>query len=124
MTDANRKRNIAAEVERGRESVTIIGINTISEDALCGVMAEMRKLGPPTIRVLLHEGKLYAIEGTHRLAAAKKLRRRPTVVIVADDTTDAGVVVPVEYAKGTQTVSDLRATYVDGHNEIAPTFKF
>ena len=49
------------------------------------VIAEMILTGAPTIRVTEFEGKLFAIEGSHRLAAAHKMGLEPKLVIMEED---------------------------------------
>jgi ParB-like chromosome segregation protein Spo0J len=44
----------------------------------------MRELGAPTIRAILVGEVLYAIDGSHRLAAAHALGIDPVIDIVAD----------------------------------------
>lgn len=100
----------------------IQGIQTLSDPDVRSVAREMERLGPPTIRAILSGGRLYAIEGTHRLAAAQSLGLQPTIVVVADDDTDAGVVVRVGFgANADQTVAQLRATFATD-NPCAPSF--
>jgi PadR family transcriptional regulator PadR len=50
-----------------------------------GVLEEMRELGPPTIRCVEFRGQLYALEGSHRLAAAWALELCPILDIVEPD---------------------------------------
>jgi hypothetical protein len=57
---------------------------------------------------------------THRLEAAKRLGLRPTIVIVADDTADPETIIPDVYAKRSQTVRELRATFVDYLADVIP----
>ena len=52
------------------------------------VVAEMRQVGPPTIRVMDHGGSLCATEGSHRLAAAHHLGVVPKLVIEVPDAAD------------------------------------
>lgn len=49
------------------------------------VMDEMEITGAPTIRVIEFEDKLFAIEGSHRLAAAYYLELEPKLVIMEED---------------------------------------
>lgn len=48
-----------------------------NDGRLADVIADMHKLGAPTIRVVRFDGNLIAIEGSHRLAAAQLLGIRP-----------------------------------------------
>ena len=60
---------------------------------LADVVDDMKKFGPPSIRCLsLEDGSLLAIEGSHRLNAAKILDIDPIIVIVDPDEylTDGG----------------------------------
>ena len=52
---------------------------------LAEVTTEMRRLGPPTIRCVRYGDDLYALEGSHRLAAAHHLNLWPIVVEEAAD---------------------------------------
>ena len=104
--------------------MTIVGINTVSDDVLRGVMSEMERLGPPKIRAIRHRGLLYAIEGTHRLEAAKRLRLLPVVQVIADDSTDPEFTVHDVFKAGDRkSVEQLRATFLPDDN-IRPTFEF
>ncbi len=60
----------------------IISIHEVDQAKLAGVMAEMATLGSPTIRAVEYGGQLVAIEGVHRLAAAKRLGVAVNVEIV------------------------------------------
>ena len=52
---------------------------------LADVISEMRLAGPPTIRVLEYKGKLFAVEGSHRLAAAHYLELIPKLIVLTPD---------------------------------------
>lgn len=52
------------------------------------VLNEMIRRGPPVIKCIEWRGSLYAIEGSHRLAAAHYLGYVPIVDIVDQDWTD------------------------------------
>ena len=45
------------------------------------VAAEMEKIGPPSIRVVNWRDEFFAVEGSHRLAAAHALGLVPNVII-------------------------------------------
>jgi hypothetical protein len=49
------------------------------------VVAEMRQIGAPTLRVMDHRGALMATEGSHRLAAAHHLGIVPKLVVEVSD---------------------------------------
>lgn len=52
------------------------------EDGHLGeVIDDMKLAGPPTIRVVKFQDEFYALEGSHRLAAAHYLGLNPKVVI-------------------------------------------
>lgn len=55
------------------------------DDHLGVVIDEMKLTGAPTIRVIEFEDKLFAIEGSHRLAAAHHLELEPKLVIMEED---------------------------------------
>jgi len=46
------------------------------------VVDEMKLTGPPTIRVVEFDGGFFAVEGSHRLAAAFHLGMQPKVVVM------------------------------------------
>lgn len=52
------------------------------------VVAEMRELGAPTIKVVEWRGDYFAIEGSHRLCAAYHLGVTPNVVVEDQDRHD------------------------------------
>lgn len=49
------------------------------------VVDEMKLTGPPTIRVIEFEDGFYAVEGSHRLAAAFHLGLEPKIVVLPQD---------------------------------------
>lgn len=105
--------------------VTVIGCNTVSDTIVRGVMREMQQLGPPRIRVLRQGAELHAIEGTHRLEAAKRLGICPVIVVVADDSTDGGAVIADVYEPPkTKTVRELRATHIESATHIRHSVTF
>jgi hypothetical protein len=55
-----------------------------NEQKLESIKAEMRKVGPPTIRVVRYSGYYMAIEGCHRLTAAAELGFIPVLVVLAE----------------------------------------
>lgn len=52
---------------------------------LAEVLQEMRVLGAPTIRVIERDGLFFALEGSHRLAAAHELGIEPNLVVLTPD---------------------------------------
>lgn len=55
-----------------------------------GIVADMRRLGPPTLRAVYYGG-FHALEGSHRLAAAHYLWLTPTLIIEPLDAPDDGL---------------------------------
>ncbi len=49
------------------------------------VIAEMREMGRPTIRAVEYDGDYFAVEGSHRLAAAHYLKLTPELRILKQD---------------------------------------
>ena len=64
---------------------TIYSIHGTDEDRLAEVIADMRKLGAPTIEVVDCGDYYQALEGSHRLAAAQALGLTPNLVIREQD---------------------------------------
>jgi hypothetical protein len=66
---------------------TVITIYKTRADHLAKVTEAMRTAGAPTIRVIRDEaqGIVLALEGSHRLAAAKALGLDPVFVVLGDD---------------------------------------
>jgi hypothetical protein len=55
---------------------------------LASVMAEMELTGPPTIRVSKFRDSIFALEGSHRLAACHALGLEPKLVVLEHDCSD------------------------------------
>lgn len=69
---------------------TLYTIHAVDADKLQGVIAEMRTLGAPKIRVVDCSDYYIALEGTHRLAACAALGIAPELdVLTQDDLIDA-----------------------------------
>jgi hypothetical protein len=67
----------------------LIALHGVDESKLVDVIAEMRTMGAPTIRCVEDGNGAWAIEGTHRLAAAAALGMTPVLEIVdGDDDTE------------------------------------
>lgn len=65
-------------------------IHCVAQEKLTRVIAEMRALGPPCIRVVNCGDFYMAIEGTHRIAAAEALGVAPLwYVLEQDDLVDS-----------------------------------
>ena len=66
---------------------TVITINKTDADHLAEVTQAMRVAGAPTIRAIRDDtqGIVLALEGSHRLAAAKALGLDPVFVMLGDD---------------------------------------
>ena len=66
---------------------TVITINQTDADHLAAVTAAMQVMGAPTIRCIhdAAQGVILALEGSHRLAAAKSLDLTPHFVMLGDD---------------------------------------
>jgi hypothetical protein len=67
------------------EMTTVYAINAAAEDHLEKVIAEMKVLGAPKIRVVDCGDYLMALEGSHRLAAAKILDLQPEFSVIDQD---------------------------------------
>jgi len=65
----------------------IIAINKTFPEHLAAVTAEMRTRGAPVLRAIRDEdqGIILALEGSHRLVAAKALGLTPILQILGDD---------------------------------------
>lgn len=72
---------------------TIALISKTNRERLEVVKTEMLELGAPTIHVVFDEGQgIYiALEGGHRLQAAKELDLTPTLIVVELEDTDIHV---------------------------------
>lgn len=69
---------------------TLYTIHAVDVDKLAGVIAEMRDLGAPKIRVVDCRDYYMALEGVHRLAACAALGIAPELDVLAqDDLVDA-----------------------------------
>lgn len=56
------------------------------EDGHLGeVVGDMQQLGAPTLRVIWYDGKLMALEGSHRLAACHHLGLTPLLLVEEPD---------------------------------------
>lgn len=64
---------------------TIYAIHGVDDDHLAEVVAEMRRLGAPTIRVVDCGDHYQALEGSHRLAAAAELGLVPNLDVLEQD---------------------------------------
>jgi ParB-like nuclease domain len=62
---------------------TLYLVHATSNEKVEQVMAEMRKLGSPRVRVVDCGDHYMAIEGCHRLTAAARLGVRPDLVVLA-----------------------------------------
>ena len=65
---------------------TLITIHGINETYLAAVMATMRTLGAPTVRVVDCGDHYVAVEGTHRIEAAARLGLAPVLDVLEQDT--------------------------------------
>lgn len=63
----------------GRRQITIVTPNKTNESKLSLVKKEMEKRGPPKIRAFWDGEKYIAIEGSHRVQAAKELGMTPVI---------------------------------------------
>ena len=60
----------------------ILAIDSPDSTRLATVEQVMKKFGAPTIRALQQDGKIYALEGSQRLAVAKQLDLTPRIVMM------------------------------------------
>jgi hypothetical protein len=73
----------------GRKIVRVFAKHEPYTDGHLGnVMAQMRRLGAPTIAVVEWRGDLFALEGSHRLSCAHELSLVPTFVVHQPDLVD------------------------------------
>jgi hypothetical protein len=88
--------------------IAVVAIHAVNEDHMNEVMAEMEKLGPPTIRVcMLDEETARALERVHRLEAAKRLGLIPRIVPVGRDALVADLGLDWQDAADDSTVGDM-----------------
>jgi hypothetical protein len=64
---------------------TIFSIHEVNEEKLASVVADMQRLGSPSIRVVDCGDYLMALEGTHRIAAAARLGIPVDLIILDQD---------------------------------------
>lgn len=64
---------------------TVYAIHAPEPKHLAKVINDMRKLGAPTIKVVDCGDYLFALEGSHRLAAAAKLGLAPNFDVIGQD---------------------------------------
>jgi len=70
-----------------------------SQEWLDGVVEEMQLLGIPTIKYVRHDGRNFALYGSHRLMAAKILRYTPRLVRIPYDHSAHGGMTPPELTR-------------------------
>lgn len=92
-------------------------------DKLDSVIAEMRVLGAPTIRYVDVAGTAYAVEGTHRLAAAAALGLVPELVELPYEGKVPDDVDADDFGLCGRDVSEL-AEYVARHREGGESYEF
>ena len=63
----------------------IYTINEIDDAHLASVIADMRRLGPPRIRACWQGDHYCALEGSHRVEAARRLGLPVLIVEMAED---------------------------------------
>jgi hypothetical protein len=91
-------------------TMTVVAAHGVDDEHLSDVASQMATLGAPTVRAIEIAGVLYAIEGTHRLAAAAQLGVQPAIDVVADgDADDAQIITGLDLDDRSEwTVGDLR----------------
>lgn len=102
-------------------SKTVYAIHGTDEDKLAEVIAEMRELGAPTIRVVDCSDFYMALEGSHRLAAAAELGLTPEfVVFEQDDVVDLSTLdIDTFNLSGTEyTAGELAGELIGMHNPV------
>ena len=90
-----------------------------SQEWLDDVVAEMRILGIPTVKYVTHQGRHFALYGSHRLMSAKILGIVPRLVELPYDHEDHGCMTLEEFARshgdwdlwccGSETMADIVA---------------
>ncbi|MBF6615549.1 MAG: hypothetical protein ITG07_02365 [Candidimonas sp.] len=103
---------------------TIYTIHAPDTEKLEQVIAEMRELGAPTIRVVDCGDFFMALEGSHRVPAAAELGITPTLVVLEqDDLVDADSLDWQDYLQeGQQYTAGELAGEVRGHGNCAYSF--
>ena len=64
----------------------VVGINNCNKKHLKKVTLDMKEMGSPTLRAIIHGELLLVLEGSHRLAAAKELNLPVTIEILSKNT--------------------------------------
>lgn len=95
--------------------VSIVLVHEPFPAHLATVRAAMEAMGSPTVRVIDIGGTLYAVEGTHRLAAAAEMGVPVHIDVVDDGTGDDDVEIDGLDLddRSTWTLGDLREYLVD-----------
>ncbi len=76
----------SALYDRWTEKVVIVTPNPTRDRHYLDVITDMQRLGPPTLRAVLHEdGRWILLEGSNRATAALGLKRRINLVVVDPD---------------------------------------
>jgi hypothetical protein len=68
---------------------TLYTLRPTNAEHLARVREEMRRLGPPTVRAVIFEDHYFALEGAHRIEAARLLRLPINVQILTESMTIA-----------------------------------
>jgi hypothetical protein len=68
-----------------KKVIWVVALHGVNRSKVASVMREMEELGPPSIRCVEAGGYWYAIEGTHRLAAAFELGITPDIIEIDED---------------------------------------
>ncbi len=104
---------------------TVYAIHDTDAAHLEEVIAEMRKMGAPTIRVVDCGDFFMALEGSHRLAAAAALGLTPELIVYEQgdvvDLSDLDIDTHNLNLGETYTAGELAGELIGMHN---PTFSF
>lgn len=110
----------SVQAQKGDNFVRIIAPNAIDEQRLPKIMAEMEKLGAPTIKVIDNGDHYLALEGSNRLAAAQRLNKMPELDVLNLD--DSFIGHDIEGVKSTL-VKDLAEFLAPGPESSVYDFK-
>jgi len=97
----------------------VYAIHAVDDTKLAQVVAEMRGLGAPVIRVVICFDFYMALEGSHRLAAAAYLNLIPEFIVLEQgDIVDLSTFDVDTFCETEYTAGELAGKLIGTHNPI------